>query len=153
MEQEQENYEFTDDQRAEILQETFKVGHDKDECEDKSLEDIIDSVIDAIKDDGDKKDCIKKYWFTKQIEEWKEQNKADKEPSDDELMDIVREDLKIRMENTMLELRKQNIDKKDIWFYQSGEYVVLHHNDDEICEVLGFNYVNQHSSTPYKPFL
>ena len=150
--------EFTDEQRNAILQKEFNVGKNKDGGEKKTLEGIIDSVIDAIKDNGDIKDRIKKYWFTKQIEEWKEKkkeekNNADKEPSDDKLMDIVKKDLKIRIANTILELiKQQDIDEKNIWFYQAGRNVSLQHNGDKICEVLSFNYFNQLISPPYKPF-
>ena len=67
-EQEQENYEFTDDQREEILKQEFNCKHRYgDEIKKKKITDIIDSVIDAIKDDGGYKKCIRKDWFTKQI--------------------------------------------------------------------------------------
>ena len=150
------------------MKEKFKVSKCGKECEEKLLEDIIDGVINAIKDaikddddykkdDDDYKNCIRKYWFTKQIEEWKKNNKTNKEPSDDELMEIVREDLKIRIANTMLELKQElkkhkDIKEEDIWFYQSDQYVILLHNNDYICEVLDFNYVYYHISPPYKPF-
>ncbi|MBQ7552235.1 MAG: hypothetical protein IJT15_02185, partial [Rickettsiales bacterium] len=153
-EPEQQNYDFTDDQRAEILKETFNVGPHMNECEEKSLENIIDSVIKAIKDDDYYnviKCCIKKYWFTKQIEEWKYKENTKEAPEDDELMNIVKEDLKIRIANTMLELKKHNIDEKNIWFYQNGEYVDVKHNDDKICQVSEFNTVYRHVSPPYKP--
>ena len=91
----------------------LRLAINKDECEEKSLEDIIDDVINAIKDNyysDNIKKCIKKYWFTKQIEEWKkDDNNKNKEPADNELMEIVKEDLKIRIANTMLELKKQKI--------------------------------------------
>ena len=62
-----------------------------------------------------KKKCIRKYWFTKQIEEWKkDDNNKNKEPTDEDLMDIVKKDLKIRIANTMLELKQELKKQKDI---------------------------------------
>ena len=120
----------------------------------KSLEDIIDSAVDVIKNDCDYKNCIKKYWFTKQIEKWKENNNTDKDPEDGELMNIVKKDLKIRIANTMLALEKRkDIDKNYIRFYQNDyDSVFLRHNDDEICKVSDFKYSTLHASPPYKPF-
>ena len=151
---EQQNYEFTKKQREKILGEEFNVGKEQNKCNKQTLKGIIDGIIDAIKDDNYCKNCIKKYWFTKQIEERKKDgDNKDKESHDDELMDIVKEDLKIRMANTMLALEKRtDIDKKNIWFDQNGEYVVLRHNDDKICEVSNFNNFYYHLSPPYKPF-
>ena len=161
MKAEQQNNEFTKEEREKILQEKFKVGRFEDKCEKKSLEEIIDGIIDAIKNNvcyNDIEECIQKYWFTKQIEEWnKDDNNKNKEPSNDELMEIVREDLKIRIANTMLALKQElkkhkDIKEEDIWFHQSGKYVSLQHNEDEICEVSDFNYIHYHVSPPYKPF-
>ena len=103
--------EFTDEQRNAILQKEFNCKHHSGgKVKKETITDIIDGVINAIKDDYEIKDCIKKYWFTKQIEEWKkDDNNKNKEPADDELMEIVKEDLKIRIANTMLELKKQKI--------------------------------------------
>ena len=157
-ETEQQNYEFTNAEREQILQAKFKVGEDQNECEDKSIEEIIDGIINAIKNYDDiYKDCILQYWFTKQIEEWKKKN--NKEPSNDELMEMVREDLKVRIANTMLELKQElkkhkDIKEEDIWFYCSDDnnYVILQHNNDYICEVSDFNHFHQRISPPYKPF-
>ena len=156
--QEEQKYDFTDKQRTEILRKRFKVGEDQNECEDKSLEKIIDGIINAIKNDNNYKNCIQKYWFTKQIEKWKkDDNNKNKELSEDELMDMVKKDLKVRIANTMLaleqELKKhEDINEEDIWFYQQGKDVVLQHNNDDICRVLDFNFSWQHISPPYKPF-
>ena len=158
--QKEQKYKFTKEEREKILKETFKVGRLEDKCEKRSLEAIIDDVINAIKDDNDEKDCIRKYWFTKQIEEWKkDDNNKNKEPSNDELMEIVREDLKIRIANTMLALKQElkkhkDIKEEDIWFYCSydNSYVSLRHNNDDICLVLYFNHYYKHTSLPYKPF-
>ena len=156
--QKEQKYKFTKEEREKILGETFNVGKEQNKCNKKTLEGIIDDVINAIKNGAcynDRKDCIRKYWFTKQIEEWKKKN--NKEPSDNELMNIVKEDLKVRIANTMLELKQElkkhkDIKEEDIWFYQSDQYVILRHNNDDICEVSGFNHVCQHISPPYKPF-
>ena len=72
-------------------------------------------------------------------------------------MNIVKEDLKIRIANTMLELKQElkkheDIDEEDIWFYQNGKYVTLYHNDNEICVVLVFSFSGFHLSLPYKPY-
>ena len=158
--QKEQKYKFTKEEREKILKETFKVGRLEDKCEKRSLEAIIDDVINAIKDDNDEKDCIRKYWFTKQIEEWKkDDNNKNKEPSNDELMEIVREDLKIRIANTMLALKQElkkhkDIKEEDIWFYCSDDnhYVILRHNNNDICQVSDFNFLWQHISLPYKPF-
>ena len=166
----EQNYGFTKEEREKILKEKFKVSKCGKECEEKLLEDIIDGVINAIKDaikddddykkdDDDYKNCIRKYWFTKQIEEWKKNNKTNKEPSDDELMEIVREDLKIRIANTMLELKqelKKHKDIKeegDIWFYRNDYNVALYHDDiTRTCEVSDFIESFGYVSPPYKPF-
>ena len=154
---EQRNDEIINKEQKEILKETFNVGENQNECEKKTLEGIIDDVIDNIKNDDEiydkMKNYIKKYWFTKQIEEWKKNNNnnKNKEPSDEELMNIVKKDLKIRIANTMLALRQQDINQGDIWFYKDNDYVVLKHNEDDICRVLDFNYFDQHISPPYKP--
>ena len=105
--QKEQKYKFTKEEREKILKETFKVGRLEDKCEKRSLEAIIDGIIDAIKNGAcynDRKDCIRKYWFTKQIEE---ENKDDNNKN--ELMEIVREDLKIRIANTMLVINKVNM--------------------------------------------
>ena len=156
--QKEQKYKFTKEEREKILKETFKVGRLEDKCEKRSLEAIIDDVINAIKDDNDEKDCIRKYWFTKQIEEWKkDDNNKNKEPSNDELMEIVREELKIRIANTMLALEQElkqhkDIKKDDIWFRQAGKYVVLKHIFSDICYVLDFRDVYSHTHPPYKPY-
>ena len=68
-------------------------------------------------------------------------------------MDIVKEDLKVRIANTMLEFIKlDNIKKKDIWFYKSDKFVNLMHNDDKICCVLDFCDDNAPAYPPYKPY-
>ena len=157
--QEEQNCDFTK-APLEILQQTFKVGQKKNACLEKSLEEIIDGIINAIKNDNDYKNCIQKYWFTKQIEKWKEDdNNKNKELSEDELMDIVKKDLKIRIANTMLELKQElkkhkDIKEEDIWFYCSDDnhYVILRHNNNDICQVSDFNFLWQHISLPYKPF-
>ena len=156
--QEEQNYDFTDKQRAEILKKKFKVGNDQDGYKDKSIEEIIDGIINAIKNDNNYKNCIQKYWFTKQIEKCKkDDNNKNKELSEDELISIKKKDLKIRIANTMLaleqELKKhEDINEEDIWFYQQDKDVVLQHNNDDICRVLDFNFRWQHISPPYKPF-
>ena len=165
--QEEQKDKFTVEERKQILKEKFKVGNWKkkknDEPEAESLEGIINSVIDAIKnnnygEDIKRKKYIRKYWFTKQIEDWKKK-KNNEEPNDDELMDIVKKDLKVRLANTMLELRKElnkqkGINQGDIWFYKGNnyEYVALKQNDDYICEVSYFNWPGYHKFPPYKPF-
>ena len=149
--QEEQKYKFTDEERKPILKEKFKVGIFQNACDKKSLEEIIDDVINVIKKSDKIKNCIKKYWFTKQIEEWKKNN--NKEPNEDELMNIVKEDLKVRMVNTMLELKQlKGINQGDIWFYQNRHHVGLKQNDDYICEVSYFNWHTCHISPPYKPF-
>ena len=104
----EQNYEFTKEEREKILKEKFKFGHNLQYCKKTKLIDIIEWIINNIKTKHDYdavRDCIRKYWFTKQIEEWKkDDNNKNKEPSNDELMEIVREDLKIRIANTMLDL-------------------------------------------------
>ena len=88
---EQQNYEFTDAERAEILQKEFNCKHHSGgKVKKETITDIIDGVINAIKDDDKIKDCIKKHWFTKQIEKWnKDDNNKNKE-LDDEVMNIVK---------------------------------------------------------------
>ena len=151
--QEEQKYKFTDEERKPILKEKFKVGIFQGTGNKKTLEEIIDDVINVITKSDNIKNCIKKYWFTKQIEEWKKNNNNE-EPNDDKLMDIVKEDFKIRIANTMLELEKQkDIDKKEIWFEQFfGSHVFLTHNDKWICEVSNFNSIAYHAFPPYKPF-
>ena len=160
-EQEEQNYGFTKKEREKILKEKFNVGYTLAKRCKVLLEDIIDSVINAIKNNvcyNDIEECIRKYWFTKQIEEWKKNNNTDKEPIDNELMEIVREDLKVRMANTMLALEQElkkhkDINQGDIWFYRDKYYnVVLYHAFDRICEVSNFIESFGHVSPPYKPF-
>ena len=142
---------FTNEQRAEILQKKFNCKHPLGRDKKANITEIIDDVIDTVKNNYGRKKYIREYWFTKQIEEWKKKN--NKEPSDNELMNIVKEDLKVRIANTMLELTKHtDIKEKDIWFYNDNNYVSLRRNDDDICKVSVFNDFHNHTSPPYKPF-
>lgn len=161
MEQEQkqkeQNYDFTDKQRAEILKKKFKVGNDQDGYKDKSLEEIIDGIINAIKKYDDiYKDCILQYWFTKQIEKWNKDDNNKNKKLDDELMNIVKEDLKIRIANTMLALKeRKDIDWENIWFNNEHGYasiVALQNDDNIILTISDFTCQWQHRSPPYKPF-
>ena len=71
-------------------------------------------------------------------------------------MDIVKEDLKIRTANTILELRKQTgINDENIWFNNEHEYasiVKLQNDNNIILTISQFNDRYYHVSPPYKPF-
>ena len=154
--QKESNYKCLNEKQEQILQKEFNFGPNRKKYKKIKLIYIIDWIIDYVKnkrDDSDVLDCIRKYWFTKQIEEWKNNNQTNEEPNNDKLMDIVKEDLKVRIANTMLELEKQKgINEENIWFHESGNYVSLQHDDDDICLVSGFNNAFHHASPPYKPF-
>ena len=49
---------------------------------------------------------IRHIWFTKQIEDWKRNNQDSGEPSKEELKQIVKQDLKQKIVNTMLAFKR-----------------------------------------------
>ena len=71
-------------------------------------------------------------------------------------MDIVKEDLKVRIANTMLALRKhKDIKEKDIWFNNEHNYVSavkLQNDNNIILTISRFNDYYNHIFPPYKPF-